>query len=192
MNSRKSKIVFIALLALVSIVLFSIALGSCFPDTEVDPDATPIAVMDVTIPGFDLTLQAAGVVRAATISAYQTQSAGLPPVTYIPFAESVGVLVNANCHAGPGMEYGVALSLFAGETVALLGVDDTGTWFYIEALGAIRCWILSTLVSLPGGFIPSPPPGSTGLPVIPPPPTPLSTLTPSPFPTPPPNGTPGS
>ncbi len=160
-----------------------IALSSCTPKFVADPNATSIAVMNVTNVGFDLTMQVIDSTRAATISAYETQNAGSPALTVVPvgFAETVFVLVNADCHYGPGPDYGIVMSLFSGETALILGVDPGGSWFYIETVSTVRCWILASLVS-PPAVIGTP--GITAtLPVVPPPPTPFSTLTPSPFPT---------
>jgi uncharacterized protein YraI len=160
-----------------------IALSSCAPRFEADPNATPIAVMNATSVGFDLTMQVIDSTRAATISAYETQNAGSAALTVVPvpFAEAVFVLVNADCHFGPGTNYGIVISLYPGESALLLGVDSGGSWFYIETVSTIRCWILASLVSPPVVI------GTAGvtatLPVVPPPPTPFSTLTPSPVPT---------
>ena len=166
------------------IVLSVIAMASCAPRLIIDPNATPIAVMDGTIQGFDQTQQALEVIRMATIAYYGTQSAGLSnPLTAIPAPanEAVFVAVNADCRSGPGTEYGVVISLYAGESAVLFGVDAGGSWFYIEALDSVRCWILSSLVFAPGG---TPLSAAGNIPVLPPPPTPVFTLTPTLIPTP--------
>jgi len=163
-----------------SIVVLAVALPSCASPSEVDPNATAVAVIGPNIEGASQTALAAESIRAATITFYQTQFAGTPTAVPMLFTETRVVQFNSECRFGPGLNYGVVMSLFAGESVVLLGFEPGGTWFYIETVPGITCWILASLVTVPGA---SPGPAASDIPVLTPPPTPVSTLTPTQIPT---------
>lgn len=105
-----------------------------------------------------------------------TASATLMPTTTLtptPSVPMVGVTVNTNCRAGPGVAYDYLGALLVGESSEIVGRDPTGNYWYIRNPDnpAGFCWLWGEYAQPVGNF------GS--LPILTPPPSPTPTYTPT-------------
>jgi len=61
------------------------------------------------------------------------------------------VLEQANCRYGPGAAYLYKYGLYAGNTVEIIGRNETGTWIVIQAMGGSNpCWVKASLLDIKG------------------------------------------
>jgi len=72
-----------------------------------------------------------------------------PPAPPVAFAH-----LNLNCRAGPGKSYDAISNMMAGQTIPLLGRDDTGTWFLVAnpTGGRGQCWISNYAIDIFGNI----------------------------------------
>lgn len=73
----------------------------------------------------------------------------------------------SNCRYGPGAAYLYKYGLYSGNTLDIIGRNDTGTWILVRAIGGNNpCWIKASLMDI-RGEVTSLAPGSLPLPQSP-------------------------
>jgi hypothetical protein len=97
----------------------------------------------------------------ATASPIPVIAPTLPPPTLIPiFTPTVEpVTLNlrvtgevVNCRLGPGVVYELINQLYAGQSVRVVGRNDTSTWWYIRNPGNPNgfCWVAANVTKIQG------------------------------------------
>jgi hypothetical protein len=73
----------------------------------------------------------------------------------------------SNCRYGPGAAYLYKYGLYSGNTLDIIGRNETGTWILVQAIGGNNpCWIKASLMDI-RGEVASLAPGSLPLPQSP-------------------------
>jgi hypothetical protein len=73
----------------------------------------------------------------------------------------------SNCRYGPGAAYLYKYGLYSGNTLDIIGRNDTGTWILVQAIGGNNpCWLKASLMDI-RGEVSSLAPGSLPLPPSP-------------------------
>jgi uncharacterized protein YgiM (DUF1202 family) len=90
--------------------------------------------------------------QAPTYTPYPTYT---PVPTEAPPTEAAGpslnITQNANCRSGPGTAFGIADTLYQGQTVPILGRNEDNTWFEVKKpSGDGFCWVSSVSVTAQG------------------------------------------
>jgi serine/threonine protein kinase len=113
----------------------------------------------------------AGVALQPSHTPFPTRTTSPSPTSRPPTATPAPVLLtvqtDANCRAGPGVDYGVIRYLPAGQTLQARGRDANSTWWWIEdPVGDQSCWVSGLLVGLngDGGTLPELTAGPTSTP----------------------------
>lgn len=90
--------------------------------------------------------------------------------TLQPGVPTVGVSVDTNCRTGPGVGYEIVGHVLVGQTVEVVGVDSTGSYYIVQASNGGTCWLWSHYATLNGDpnsltvmTPPEPPLGVTGV-----------------------------
>jgi hypothetical protein len=88
-------------------------------------------------------------------------------VTKTPDQPQASANQNTNCRTGPGTAYPISWIMMEGQTTALAGQSQDGSWLVVERLdGYGQCWLLGSLVTTTGNI--------AGLPVFPAPRLPIT------------------
>jgi len=84
-----------------------------------------------------------------TYTSYPTYTPAVPTDTPTPVPGATLLInQNANCRSGPGTAYGIADTLYQGQTVPILGRNDTNTWFEVKRpTGDGVCWVSAISVT---------------------------------------------
>jgi hypothetical protein len=57
----------------------------------------------------------------------------------------------SNCRYGPGAAYLYKYGLYTGNTLEIIGRNETGTWIMVQAIGGSNpCWLKATLMDIKG------------------------------------------
>jgi len=87
-----------------------------------------------------------------------------------PGVPTVGVSVDTNCRTGPGVGYEIVGHVLTGQSVEVVGVDSTGSYYIVQAPNGGTCWLWSHYATLNGDLNslkvmtpPEPPLGVTGV-----------------------------
>ena len=87
-----------------------------------------------------------------------------------PGLPTVSVSVDTNCRTGPGVGYEAVSYVLAGQSVEVVGVDSTGSYYIVQSPNGGTCWLWSHYATLNGDpnsltvmTPPEPPIGVTGV-----------------------------
>jgi hypothetical protein len=67
-----------------------------------------------------------------------------------PGVPTVSVSVDTNCRTGPGTGYEIVSYVLAGQTVEVVGVDSTGSYYIVNTPYGGMCWLWSQYATLNG------------------------------------------
>ena len=90
-----------------------------------------------------------------TYTPYPTYTPAVAPTEAQTPVSGATLLINqnANCRSGPGIGYGIADTLYQGQTVPIIGRNDTNTWFEVKRpTGDGFCWVSAISVTAQGNL----------------------------------------
>ncbi len=131
---------------------------------------TQQAMIDATKQALIDNVQATAQALRPTDMAVDTVPVETTVPTPQPGVPTVSVSVNTNCRTGPGAGYEVVSYVLTGQSVEVVGVDSTGSYYIVQAPNGGTCWLWSHYATLNGDpnsltvmTPPSPPIGVTGV-----------------------------
>lgn len=93
-------------------------------------------------------------VQATAQAMNPTEENTVPVETFVPTPQpgvpTVSVSVDTNCRVGPGVEYETVDYVLVGQSVEVVGIDSTGSYYIIQRPYGGTCWLWAHYATLDG------------------------------------------